>query len=65
MLVLVVLGVMSLTWMLVVAALLFLEKVPRVGPRLVLPIAILLLGLGLWIALAPASVPALTLPMPR
>jgi len=63
MLVLFALGVMSFTWMPVVAALLLVEKVPRVGPRVVTPIATLLVALGAWIALDPSSVPGLTLPM--
>jgi predicted metal-binding membrane protein len=62
MFVLFALGVMSLIWMLVVAALVFVEKVPRVGASLVVPIAVLLVGLGLWIALDAASVPGLTSP---
>jgi predicted metal-binding membrane protein len=63
MLVLFALGVMSVTWMLVVAALVFVEKVPRFGARLVGPIAVLLVGLGLWIALDASSVPGLAAPM--
>jgi len=63
MLVLFAVGVMSLFWMAIVAALVFVQKVPAGGTRLVAPVAVLLLGLGFWIALAPASVPALTLPM--
>ncbi len=63
MLVLFALGVMSFTWMPVVAALLLVEKVPRVGPRVVTPVATLLVALGAWIALDPSSVPGLTLPM--
>jgi predicted metal-binding membrane protein len=46
MLVLLVLGAMSVTWMLVVAALVFVEKVPRFGASLVEPVALLLAGLG-------------------
>ena len=51
MLVLFALGVMSLTWMLVIAALVFAEKVPRAGASLVTPIGLLLIGLGVWLAL--------------
>jgi predicted metal-binding membrane protein len=46
MVVLLALGAMSVTWMLVVAALVFLEKVPRFGAFLVEPVALLLAGLG-------------------
>jgi predicted metal-binding membrane protein len=46
MLVLLALGAMSVTWMLVVAALVFVEKVPRFGASLVEPVAVLLAGLG-------------------
>ncbi len=63
MLVLFALGVMSITWMVMVAALVFVEKVPPVGASLVTPIALLLVGLGLWIALDASSVPGLTSPM--
>jgi predicted metal-binding membrane protein len=46
MLVLLALGAMSVTWMLIVAALVFVEKVPRFGASLVEPVALLLAGLG-------------------
>jgi predicted metal-binding membrane protein len=46
MLALVALGAMSVTWMLVVAVLVFVEKVPRFGGSLVEPVALLLAGLG-------------------
>ena len=62
MLVLFALGVMSITWMAVVAALVFAEKVLPLGERLAGAIAVCLIGLGVWTALAPASVPALTRP---
>jgi len=46
MLVLLALGAMSVTWMLIVAALVFVEKVPRFGASLVEPVALSLAGLG-------------------
>jgi predicted metal-binding membrane protein len=46
MLVLLALGAMSVTWMLVVAALVFVEKVPRFRASLVEPVALLLAGVG-------------------
>jgi predicted metal-binding membrane protein len=59
MLVLFALGVMSLFWMAVVAVLIFSEKIFRVGARLAPVIGIALIALGLWVAVAPASVPGL------
>jgi predicted metal-binding membrane protein len=63
MLVLFAVGVMSITWMIVVAALVFVEKVPRVGASLPAPVAFVLVAAGVWIALDAASVPGLTSPM--
>lgn len=62
MLVLVVLGVMSITWMAVVAAIIFAEKVLPGGQRLTVAVAVILMAMGLWIARAPDSVPGLTEP---
>jgi predicted metal-binding membrane protein len=62
MLVLFALGVMSLTWMAVVAGLIFAEKVLPGGERLRLAVALLLVAFGIWVAAAPGSVPGLTLP---
>jgi predicted metal-binding membrane protein len=59
MLLLFAVGVMSFFWMAVVAVLVFAQKVPRGGMRLVVPVAELLPALGVWIAVAPASVPGL------
>jgi predicted metal-binding membrane protein len=62
MLVLFVVGVMSVTWMAVVAALIFAEKVLPFGAHLSGAIAVALVAFGLWIALSPNSVPGLTEP---
>jgi predicted metal-binding membrane protein len=62
MVVLFALGVMSLTWMAVVAGLIFAQKVLPQGDALAKPIALLLVGAGIWLAAAPGSVPGLTLP---
>lgn len=62
MLVLFAVGVMSVTWMAVVAALIFAEKVLPFGARLSGVIAIVLFAFGAWIALSPGSVPGLTEP---
>jgi predicted metal-binding membrane protein len=61
MLALFVLGLMSLLWMAVVAALIFAEKVFPVGDRLPRAVAAGLVAVALWLALAPASVPGLML----
>ena len=62
MLVLFAVGVMSVTWMAVVAALIFAEKILPFGARLSGAIAVVLVAFGVWIALAPGSVPGLTEP---
>jgi predicted metal-binding membrane protein len=62
MLVLLALGVMSLFWMAVIAVLIFAEKVLRVGARFAPVIGIALIAFGLWIAIAPATVPGLHSP---
>ena len=56
------LGVMSVFWMVVVAAAIFAEKVLPHGPRLTRPVAVALLVLGCWVALWPSAVPGLTEP---
>ena len=60
--VLFVLGVMSLFWMAVVAVAIFAEKVLPHGARLVTPLAVALVALGVWVGMSPASVPGLTQP---
>lgn len=55
---LIVLGVMSLLWMAVVAAAIFVEKVLPIGPRLSPVIAAALVALGIWLASSPAGVPS-------
>jgi predicted metal-binding membrane protein len=62
MLVLFAVGVMSLFWMALIAVLIFAEKVLRVGPRLAPVFGIVLIALGLWIAVAPTSIPGLHVP---
>jgi predicted metal-binding membrane protein len=56
------LGVMSLTWMVVVAGVIFVEKVPRPGMRLARVVGLGLIVLGVWVAVSPGSVPGLTEP---
>jgi hypothetical protein len=62
MLILFALGVMSLLWMAVVAALIFAEKVLPVGGRLSKAFAVSFVAFGIVIAAAPGSVPGLTQP---
>ncbi len=60
--VLFVLGVMSLVWMALIAVAIFAEKVLPHGARLVTPLAVALVALGVWVGVSPASVPGLTQP---
>ena len=59
MLVLFTLGVMSLVWMAVIASVIFAEKVFPHGERLTRVVAVAFVALGLWIAIAPDTVPGL------
>ena len=62
MLALFALGVMSLFWMAVVAAGIFLQKIVPRGELLTRVFAVALVGLGIWVAAAPSSVPGLVQP---
>jgi predicted metal-binding membrane protein len=62
MLVLFAVGVMSLFWMTVVAAVIFAEKVVPHGQAVARGVALALVALGVWTAVAPGSVPGLTTP---
>ena len=62
MLVLFAVGVMSLFWMAVIAAVIFVEKVLPRGFALTRAVAVGLVVLGFSVAVAPASVPGLTEP---
>jgi predicted metal-binding membrane protein len=62
MIVLFALGVMSLTWMAVVAALVFAQKVLPYGGYLTRVFAVGFVAAGIWVAAAPGSVPGLTQP---
>jgi predicted metal-binding membrane protein len=53
---------MSLVWMVVIAALIFAEKVLPVGERLTRVLAVCFVALGIFIAVAPGRVPGLTEP---
>jgi predicted metal-binding membrane protein len=62
MLALFALGVMSLFWMAVVAAVILVEKLAPAGRRLSRLFAVALVALGVWVASAPGSVPGLVQP---
>jgi predicted metal-binding membrane protein len=55
-------GVMSIAWMVIIAAVIFVEKVLPRGERLTMPLGLLLLGLAVWVAVSPGSVPWLVQP---
>ncbi|HEY5361044.1 MAG TPA: DUF2182 domain-containing protein [Streptosporangiaceae bacterium] len=63
MLVLVVLGVMSMAWMVVIAVVVLAQKLLPPKAALDVPLALAIIGLGIVIVIAPASVPGLTPPM--
>jgi predicted metal-binding membrane protein len=56
------LGVMSLFWMAVVAVVILAEKLAPGGRELSRVFALALVGLGIWVSSAPASVPGLVQP---
>jgi predicted metal-binding membrane protein len=63
MLMLVALGVMSVTWMSVIAVLVLAQKLLPSKAAIDVPLALAIVGLGILIVLAPSSVPGLTPPM--
>jgi predicted metal-binding membrane protein len=63
MLMLVALGVMSVTWMCVIAVVVLAQKLLPAKAVLDVPLALAIAGLGVLIVIAPSSVPGLTLPM--
>jgi predicted metal-binding membrane protein len=63
MLMLVALGVMSLTWMSVIAVLVLAQKLLPARAAIDVPLALAIVGLGLLIVFAPSSVPGLVPPM--
>jgi predicted metal-binding membrane protein len=56
------LGVMSLVWMVVIAGVIFAEKVFPRGVRFSRVVALALVVFGIWVAASPGSVPGLTEP---
>jgi len=63
MLMLVALGVMSVIWMSVIAMLALGQKLLPAKAAVDVPLALAIVGLGVWIIIAPWSVPGLTPPM--
>jgi predicted metal-binding membrane protein len=63
MLMLVALGVMSVTWMSVIAVLVLAQKLGPPRAAIDVPLALAIVGLGVLIVIAPSSVPGLTPPM--
>jgi predicted metal-binding membrane protein len=59
MLMLVVLGIMSVTWMAVITVVVLAQKILPARAVLDVPLALAIVGFGIWIAAAPASVPGL------
>ena len=60
---LVALGVMSVTWMAVIAVLVLGQKLLPAKAAVDVPLALAIVGLGICVALAPSSVPGLVPPM--
>jgi predicted metal-binding membrane protein len=63
MLMLVALGVMSVTWMSVIAVVVLAQKLLPSKAAIDVPLALAIVGLGILIVLAPSSVPGLMPPM--
>jgi predicted metal-binding membrane protein len=63
MLILVVLSVMSVTWMSVIAVIVLAQKLLPAKAAIDVPLALAIIGLGIVIIVAPSSVPGLTPPM--
>jgi predicted metal-binding membrane protein len=63
MLMLVALGVMSVTWMSLITVAMLAQKLLPAKAAIDVPLALAIVGLGLLIVIAPSSVPGLTPPM--
>ena len=57
------LGVMSIFWMSVIAAVVLAQKLLPAKAAIDVPVAAAIIGLGIWIVIAPSSVPGLMPPM--
>jgi predicted metal-binding membrane protein len=60
---LVALGVMSIIWMSVIAVLILAQKLLPARTAVDVPLALAIAALGVWIVLAPSSIPGLVPPM--
>ena len=56
------LGVMSVTWMVVIAALIAVERLSPWRATGVYGVAVMLAVLGVWVAVAPGDLPGLRIP---
>ena len=63
MLILVALGLMSIAWMTVIAAVVLAQKLLPANAAIDVPLALAIVGLGVLIVIAPSSVPGLMPPM--
>ncbi|HEY5988249.1 MAG TPA: DUF2182 domain-containing protein [Streptosporangiaceae bacterium] len=63
MVLLVAVGVMSIFWMAVIAVMVIAQKLLPANAVIDVPLALAIVGLGMWIIAEPASVPGLTPPM--
>jgi predicted metal-binding membrane protein len=63
MVMLVAVGVMSVTWMFVIAVLVLVQKLRPAKAAIDVPLALAIVGLGILILVAPGSLPGLTPPM--
>jgi predicted metal-binding membrane protein len=63
MVLLVALGVMSITWMVVITVLALAQKLLPAKAAIDVPLALAIIGLGILIVVAPTAVPGLTPPM--
>jgi predicted metal-binding membrane protein len=60
MVMMVALGVMSVTWMFLIAVLVLAQKLLPARAAVDVPLALAIVGLGILIVLAPSSIPGLT-----
>jgi predicted metal-binding membrane protein len=63
MVVLVALGIMSVTWMSIIAGLILAQKLLPPRASIDVPVALAIVGIGILIVIAPSSIPGLVLPM--
>ena len=63
MLILVVLSVMSVSWMAMITVPILAQKLLPAKAAIDVPLALAIVGLGILIVIAPSSVPGLTPPM--